>query len=758
MADSTIATYYVQLEPTTKGITKGIENEFSGIGKSGGAALSVALGSTLSSAASGIAGIAMSAISGSVSAVSEFGKASVESGAQFDTSMSQVAATMGKTVQELENEVGHAETSFGSFDGTLREFAQFMGANTAFSASQAADALNYMALAGYSAQESMDMLPNVLNLAAAGNMDLARASDMVTDAQTALGLTFPEVNTMVDQMAKTASTTNTSVEQLGDAILTIGGTAQFMAGGTEELNAVLGVLADNGIKGSEAGTHLRNMILKLSDPTKEGAIAMEKLGLEVFDAEGKMRDFESIFQDLNVAMADFTEEEKIQTFSSLFNTRDVASATALLNTTTERWGEVKIAIDDAKDSASEMAATQLDNLAGDVTIFQSALEGLQIVFSDQLAPTLRDFVQFGTGGLQALTDGFNEDGLAGAITNGIDYLVQNLPDLIDKVVDGLFDVMDAVWQKLPGVLENGIPKIQELLQKLATKALEFLQSYMEVFPTMLQESVDFYTEFFPFLVELATQLITGFAESFADIYPIVLPATLEMMTAIINAILNNLPELVNAAIIIFTGFMNGMVSMIPTLVSATIKIIGQLVETIVELVPTLLLAGVRMISEFVVTLVTTMLNFLKADYWKDMLDSIVKSFTDVDWKGIGDQLIKGIIDGIVGGYNKLKEAVTTTAEGIQNTFTGIFKIESPSKVFKWYGEMMNEGLALGIEDDDASVSAMKKMSDNVEDSFNPQMAASGAGNIVIPVYLGNELLQTIVVDAMNTANYRSGGR
>ena len=193
-----------------------------------------------------------------------FAKASVQTGMQFDSAMSQVAATMGTTVDQI---------------GELRDFAQKMGATTAFSATQAAEALNYMALAGYDADTSMEMLPNVLNLAAAGSMDLARASDMVTDAQTALGLTTEQTSEMVDQMAKTSSKTNTSVSQLGEAMLTIGATARNLKGGTVELSTVLGVLADNGIKGAEGGTHLRNAILSLQTPTTDVAAALEKLGM-----------------------------------------------------------------------------------------------------------------------------------------------------------------------------------------------------------------------------------------------------------------------------------------------------------------------------------------------------------------------------------------------------------------------------------------------------------------------------------------------
>lgn len=317
------------------------------------------------------------------------GAASLKVGMDFDKAMSQVAATMGKTVDEISD---------------LRDFAQEMGATTAFSATQAAEGLNYMALAGYSAEESMKMLPTVLNLAAAGNMELATASDMVTDAQSALGLTTKETVDLVDQMAKASSTTNTSVSQLGEAMLTIGGTAKMMKGGTKELSQVLGLLADNGIKGAEGGTALRNILLALSAPTSKAATEMNKLGLDVFDANGNMRSMEDIIGDLNAALSGMTDEEKTQAISAIFNKRDLKSVNALLGTSAERWNEVGNAVANAGGAASQMAETQLDNMAGSLTLLKSALEGAGIAISDVLAPVVRKIAEF----ITALVTKFNE--------------------------------------------------------------------------------------------------------------------------------------------------------------------------------------------------------------------------------------------------------------------------------------------------------------------------------------------------------------
>lgn len=441
-------------------------------------------------------------------AVVEAGKAmvgfaadSVQTGQTFDKSMAQVAATMGLTVDEI---------------GELRDFAQEMGASTAFSASQAADALNYMALAGYDAETAMSMMPNVLNLAAAGDIELARASDMVTDASSALGLTMDETRIMVDQMAKASSKSNTSVAQLGDAILTVGGTAKNMAGGTTELSTALGIMADSGIKGAEAGTHMRNILLALNPTTKDAKEAFEELGINAYDAEGNLRPLNDTFSEMAVRLADFDSQGRTDILSKMFNKTDLSAVDALLTAATydmdglkeavdqlginwenvrvitkdwglsaeegmehivrttenwilsgstmeqtlgllresygmtqedavalfetvsaeldeqgNRWTELTGYIDDAKGSAEQMAETQLDNLAGDITLMQSALEGVKIAISDSLTPTLREFVQFGGDALGQLAEAFKEGGLSGAV----DAFGQILSDGIALIIN-----------------------------------------------------------------------------------------------------------------------------------------------------------------------------------------------------------------------------------------------------------------------------------------------------------------------------------
>ena len=200
--------------------------------------------------------------------------------ANFEKGMSQVAATMGMTAEEIN---GGSE----AFE-SLKQAAMDAGKSTQFSASESAEALNYLALAGYDAEKAIETLPTVLNLAASGGLELGYASDVMTDAMSSLGLSTNQAENFVDQLAKTASKSNTSVGQLGEAILTVGGTAKVLAGGTTELNTALGILADNGIKGAEGGTALRNIILALTPSTDKAVAAFKKLGVETYDANGNL--------------------------------------------------------------------------------------------------------------------------------------------------------------------------------------------------------------------------------------------------------------------------------------------------------------------------------------------------------------------------------------------------------------------------------------------------------------------------------------
>lgn len=378
------------------------------------------------------AGDLVKAFAAVAAAILAVAKTSLDAGTEFDKSVSQIGATMGFTADELADKSSSASQTLKE----LRGFAGEMGAKTAFTANEAADALNYMALAGYDADKSMNMLPKVLNLAAAGSIELADASDMVTDAQSALGLSMDETSELVDKMAKTASRTNTSVAQLGEGILKIGGTARSLKGGTTELAASLGVLADNGIKGAEGGTHLRNVLLSLQKAAVDGKVAVGDMAVEVYDVSGEMRALPDIFGDINTAMQGMTEAGADAAKTALFNKTDLSAVNALLSTSSERWTTLTGEIDNAAGAAQAMAETQLDNLAGDITLLQSAAEGAKIAVSDRLSPSLRKAAQLGTALISEMSEEFGEHGLSGAVAAAHKVLERELGDAA-KVVYGI---------------------------------------------------------------------------------------------------------------------------------------------------------------------------------------------------------------------------------------------------------------------------------------------------------------------------------
>ena len=534
----TIGTAYIQIEPNAQGISGKIQDAISGGTANYGSALSGALGSA--------AKVGVAALGTAMAAAGAFAKSAVDAGMNFDTSMSQVYATMGDKANAMVEYNGQTMSSMEA----LRDFAQEMGRTTAFSASESADALNYMALAGYDAETSMAMLPNVLNLAAAGSIDLARASDMVTDAQTALGLSIEETGVMVDQMAAASSNSNTSVEQLGEAFLKIGANARDLSGGTTELSTVLGVLADNGIKGSEAGTHLRNIMLSMTPSTDKAAAAWEQLGVSAYDADGKMRDLPTVFGELSAAMEGMTDQEKTETLSAMFNKTDLASVKALIGTSAERFDDLAAAIENADGAAEQMADTQLDNLAGDMTLFQSALEGAQIAVSDALTPTLREFVQFGTDGLSKITGAFQEGGLSGAmeafgeiLSDGLNMVIEMLPDMVDAGMQLLGALGQGILDNLDVIIGSAVTIVQSL-------AIGFL-------------------ECLPQLAEGALQLLLGLAQGFVEMAPVLIPKITEVVVQIVEMLVDNIDLFIDATIQIMMAIGQGLIAAAPILIEKT---------------------------------------------------------------------------------------------------------------------------------------------------------------------------------------------
>ncbi|WP_161844392.1 phage tail tape measure protein [Pseudoflavonifractor sp. 524-17] len=722
-----------------------------------------------------IAKVGAVALTAATGAAAAFAGASVKVGADFDSSMSQVAATMGTTVDKI---------------GALRDFAMEMGSKTAFSASQAADALNYMALAGYDAEQAMEALPNVLNLAAAGGIELAAASDMVTDAQSALGLSMEESAELVDKMAMASSKSNTSVAQLGEAILTVGGTAKNLAGGTTELATALGILADNGVKGAEGGTALRNIILSLTAPTDTASALMENLGIKVFDASGKMRSLNDIFSELNIILSHMTQEERMEVLSNIFNSRDLKSAEALLANAGARFYELggyidaasfsidnfekaldetnnismskleqnleklgvsaeelnyvlstygkkgakavasglfevvdagvsvdqiiqalggdlenlQLAFDESSGAAAQMAETQLDNLSGDVIKFKSALEGAQIILSDQLTPGLREFVQFGTDGISSITDAFKEGGLSGAmeafgtfLSDGLNMIIENLPSVINAGMEVAGALGQGLIDNLPTIIDSAIEIVTTLVDGLVSALPQLAEAAIEII-TSLAAGV---SEYLPELIPVAISAILQFAETLLDNADKILDAGMELLVSLAEGIANALPELIEKAPEIITKLLSTLNKSTPKFGAAGVKIVIALAGGMLESLPQLALVMPKMFFGLVQSITDRLGSMTEAGF---EIISAVGEGIDNAIKGAaqwGADLIDNFVQGIKDSIGKVVDSVKNIGKTIADYIGFSEPDKGPLSNFHTYAPDMMQLFAKGIKDNEA---------------------------------------------------------
>lgn len=374
--------------------------------------------------------------------IKKIAEGAIDTGSSFEASMSQVAATMGMTTQEI-HDGSEAYTM-------LSEAAKDAGQTTIFSASQSAEALNYLALAGYDAQKSVVMLPKTLDLAAAGGLDLAYTTDLVTDSAAALNLRVDQMDSYIDQMAKTSQKSNTSIAQLGEATLVCAGTVSLAKQSMGTMNAELGILANNGFKGAEGGTHLRNVILSLSAPTDTAAVAIKNLGIKISDSKGNMRDLNDILTDFDAALEGMSSTEKTQIINQIFNKTDIAAVNALLKGTGDEFESLYQEIENSSGAAKEMANTLNDNLKGKVTILQSALEGLGISTYEIFDETMKASVESATNAVGRLQKSIE----SGSMRVSLSRLSKSLEEFTSGALEAGEDALPLLIDGLSWLLDN----------------------------------------------------------------------------------------------------------------------------------------------------------------------------------------------------------------------------------------------------------------------------------------------------------------
>lgn len=682
------------------------------------------LAGTMGRGISAALGVGTAAVTAATGATAAFAKSAVATGQSFDAAMSGVAATLGYSAEQLKNDSSEEAKNFQK----LREFALKMGESTVFSATQAADALKYMALAGYDTEKSMRMLPAVLNMAAAGGMDLARASDMVTDASSALGLTEKRTSQMVNEFAKAASSGNTSVGQLGEAFLTVGGLARELNGGmitlsdgtkksvdsVQELEIAFTAMANAGIKGSEAGTHMRNMISKLTSPSKEGTEQLEKLGVAVFDDAGNMRSLADIMGDLSGALGNVTQEEKLKAITDLFNARDIASAEALLNAVNQDWNVLGEKISAAGDAANDMAGAQTENLSGDIKKFNSALEIAKITISDKLTPALREFVQFGTNNLSKIVAAFKKDGLTGAmgtfgevLSEGLKKITSEAPEMVKAGLELLKALGKGLIDNLPVLLDSMLEVGEMLFTELVSllgKVSDFIStSDFGVFATkLINFLINAITNQGAELLSLGITIVLGLLDGLFDALPAVITGVIELMDRISAGIAENLPDLIesivekmpvifgmvltllmklseslreNAGIIVEAGLdlivalVSGILDSLPILLQTLPTIVTNIAGIINDNAPKLLFTGVELIVKIIAGIVEAIPTLI-AEFPK-IIKAIFSVIMAINWINLGSTIITGIKNGITTMATKIPDALRSIGSQAKDWFRAI---------------------------------------------------------------------------------------
>lgn len=602
-------------------------------------------GSTLKSVQSQIktaAKVSAAAVGAVATAVAGVTTAAIKTGKEFENSMSQVAATMGidkATKDGLKNYQ------------TLETAAKEMGESTAFTASEAAEGLNYLALAGYSADQAATALPYTLKLAGAGAMDLADASDMVTDAMSALNLEANNKNlsTFSDQLAKSASTTNTNVKQLGEAILTVGGTAANLKGGTAELNTALGILANNGIKGAEGGTHLRNMLLSLESPTDAAAKQLEKLGVNVYDAKGNLRSLNDIFSDVQKSTKGMTNQQVDGILATLFNKRDLASARAMMKAAGDDFSKIEKTISDSAGACDQMYKTQLDNLEGDLALFTSALQGLGIEVYENIGGGVREGVQLATECIGDLNKAFKKNGLQGLVgefgsvlSKAVNYVSDLAPKLTDSAVDLITSFISGIEKSSDNIAKSATSVFSKLItgaSKIAPKLLtlagtllislitalqselptiektffqglkQLISNALKLLPQILDVGLDFVLALddgivsgLPQCFSIATMLITKLCGVINSELPQILQIGIQLILNLVYGILENLPQIARSAMLIINTLIQCILQNLPIILSAGIELLYALINGIMNNLNYIIQAVIAIITELITCL------------------------------------------------------------------------------------------------------------------------------------------------------------
>lgn len=565
---------------------------------------------------------------GSAAAVA-FTKTSIDSGMNFDTAMSQVAATMGTTVDKI---------------GNVEAKAEEMGRTTKYTATEAAEGMNILAQAGLSADEQISGIGTVLNLASAGAMSLEESASYTAGAVKGFGDSMGNASYYADLMAKGATLANTNVRGLGEAFSGSAATAKNYGQSADSVTLSLLRLAEQNVTGSEASTALNRAMADLYTPTDNASKALDQLGLSAYKSNGEAKDFNDLVDELNGSLQGMTAEQKNNALATIFTTQGLQAfnkMTASSDATVQKFWK---GIQDSSGSAAQQAATQLDNLKGDITLLSSATEGLELGFYNTFSGAIRGAIKGITSEVSGLAEAMESGGISGAFSklaqDAINFSGQ-LPGLTKIGGDLINGLISSVTQNSGSITTA----VGQLLNNLASTISVGLNVFTSV----------------------GVNLLTTIASGMTQGIPTFLGQALLMLTQFTESLRSNAGKLINAGLALIQNIAQGLINSIPVLIAYVPTIITNLAGIINDNAPKILATGVTIITNLAIGLVRA-IPLLIANLPK-IITAIVSIFTAFNWFSLG----KNIVTGIIKGVKNLPSLLKTAAKNAVNGFKGAFK-------------------------------------------------------------------------------------
>lgn len=568
-------------------------------------------------------------VAGSAAAVA-FTKTSIDAGMNFDTAMSQVAATMGTTVDKI---------------GNVKAKAEEMGRTTKYTATEAAEGMNILAQAGLSADEQISGIGTVLNLASAGAMSLEESASYTAGAVKGFGDSMSNASYYADLMAKGATLANTDVRGLGEAFSGSAATAKNYGQAADSVTLSLLRLAEQNVTGSEASTALNRAMADLYTPTDDASKALDQLGVSAYKSNGEAKDFNDLVDELNSSLQGMTAEQKNNALATIFTTQGLQAfnkMTASSDATVQKFWK---GIQDSSGSAAQQAATQLDNLQGDITLLSSATEGLQLAFYNTFSGTIRDAVKGITSEVSGLAEAMESGGISGALSK----LAQDAINFSGQL-PGL--------TKIGGDLINGlISSVTQNSGSITTAVGQLLNNLASTISTGLNV-----------FTSVGVNLLTTIANGMTQGIPTFLGQALPMLTQFTESLRSNAGKLINAGLTLIQNIAQGLINSIPVLIAYVPTIITNLAGIINDNAPKILATGVTIITNLAIGLVRA-IPLLIANLPK-IITAIVSVFTAFNWFSLGKNIVTGIIKGVKNLPSLLKGAAKNAVNGFKGAFKG----------------------------------------------------------------------------------------